>query len=153
VLGLQFMLPHTVWDLLFFLLSNSLILFLYCCTVCGYIIAFTKVLSMYQIYHNWIPPLHCCPSSLLPWFLEQFQHVWFFNLHTCAYVVCTIFILLPLSHLPLPHPWQNPFYPPVLQFCRRKNTIGKTRNMTFCLFKMKIVTPGVSLCCFHEYVH
>jgi hypothetical protein len=29
-----------------------------CCSGWGYIVRFTKVLTMYQIYHTWIHPLH-----------------------------------------------------------------------------------------------
>jgi hypothetical protein len=36
----------------------------------GYIVAFMKVLTIYQIYHTWIHPLHHSPLSLLPPFLE-----------------------------------------------------------------------------------
>jgi hypothetical protein len=36
-------------------------LFFYCCA--GYIVTFTKVLTIYQIYHNWILPMYHSPSS------------------------------------------------------------------------------------------
>jgi hypothetical protein len=53
------------------------------------------------------------------------------HLHSCVHIVCTIFILLPLSLPPPPSyqcqahslltlPRQNLFCPPVLQFCGRK---------------------------------
>jgi hypothetical protein len=35
--------------------------FFYCCAGWGYIVAFTKVLTIYQIYHSWIHPLHHSP--------------------------------------------------------------------------------------------
>jgi hypothetical protein len=46
-------------------LPNNLqmLLFFYCGAGWGYIVAFTKVLAMYQIYHTWIDPLHCSLSS------------------------------------------------------------------------------------------
>jgi hypothetical protein len=71
--------------------------------------------------------------SPIHWFLEQFQQVSFLHLYTCVFIVCTIFILLPLSLPPPPPMGANPpFHPPVLRFCRRKNIKDKTRNMTFC---------------------
>jgi hypothetical protein len=38
----------------------------YCCAGRGYIVVFTKVLTMCQIYHTWFQPLHCSLSSVLP---------------------------------------------------------------------------------------
>jgi hypothetical protein len=43
-------------DLYFFFLF-------YYCAEWGYIVAFIKVLTMYQIYHTWIHPLHWSPLS------------------------------------------------------------------------------------------
>jgi hypothetical protein len=57
------------------------------------------------------------------------------HLHTCVYIVCTIFILLPLCPPPCPSQWCQaplPLYSPFLQFCRR-NMKGKMRSMTFLL--------------------
>jgi hypothetical protein len=58
----------------------------------GYIVAFTKLLKIYQIYHNWILSFH---HSLLfiPPFLEKFQQVSFFYLHMCVHHFCTMFTL------------------------------------------------------------
>jgi hypothetical protein len=53
------------------------------------------------------------------------------HLHTCVYIICTTFILLPLS--PTPPTPQILFCPPVLWFCRRKNIKDKKRNMAFLL--------------------
>jgi hypothetical protein len=94
-----------------------------------------KVLMMYQTQCSLLSP---------PPFLEQFQQVSFLHLHTCVYIVCTIFILPPPfpSTSPLPPvqitlathtPGQNLFYPPVLLFCRRKNIKWKKRNTAFLL--------------------
>jgi hypothetical protein len=97
----------------------------------------SKVLTMYQIYHTWIHPLHCFLSPPSP---EQFQQVSFLHLQTCVYTICTIFILLPLSmlHPPFlqcqPHPTlQSLFHPLVFPFCRRKNIRDNQRNMVFLL--------------------
>jgi hypothetical protein len=95
----------------------------------------------YQIYDTWI---HCpsCPISLsfislLPWFLEQFQQVWFLHLHTCVHIICSIFIFLhtfpTTSSLPLvPNPTpKDLFCPPVPWFYRRKRV--KDENMMLLL--------------------
>jgi hypothetical protein len=39
------------------------VFFFYCCAGLEYIVAFTKVLTMYHIYHTWIHHLHCSPLS------------------------------------------------------------------------------------------
>jgi hypothetical protein len=54
----------------FFVLAIILLIpfcfsFFYFCAGWGYIVAFTKVLTMYQIYHTLIHPLHSSPLS--PW--------------------------------------------------------------------------------------
>jgi hypothetical protein len=33
----------------------------YCCVGWGYIVAFRKAFTIYQIYHTWIHPTHCSP--------------------------------------------------------------------------------------------
>jgi hypothetical protein len=41
----------------------------YCCAGWWYVVAFTKALTMCQIYHTWIHPLHCSlyiPSPPIP---------------------------------------------------------------------------------------
>jgi hypothetical protein len=71
-------------------MKSSLFYFFYCCTGWGYIVAFTKVLTMYQIYHTWIHPLLCSPLSLSP------PHSWnsFNRYHFCKYIhVQTVFAL------------------------------------------------------------
>jgi hypothetical protein len=79
------------------------------------------------------------------------------HLHTCVYIVCTIFILLPLSLPPPPLPLvptpPSPTAEPILPSCKRKNIKEQTRNMTLCYFEIKIATQGVSLCCSHAYVY
>jgi hypothetical protein len=79
-----------------------LYLFIYFFAGWGYIVAFTKVLTMYQIHYTWVYPLHYSPSFPFTWFLEQFQKVPFLHLHICVHIICTIFLLLPLSPPPLP---------------------------------------------------
>jgi hypothetical protein len=54
---------------LFHLYFNSffvIVIIFYCCAEWGYIAAFTKVLTLYQIYHTSIHPLSHSPLSSLP---------------------------------------------------------------------------------------
>jgi hypothetical protein len=58
-----------------------------CCPGWGYIVAFAKVLTLYQIYHTGIHPLHCSPLCPL--------HSWnsLNRYHFCIYIhVYTIFV-------------------------------------------------------------
>jgi hypothetical protein len=83
---------------------DSYLLIFYCCAGWGYIVTFTKVLTIYQICCTWIHPLNYSPLSSLPPFLEEFQQVSFFHLHTCVHSICTIFIfLLPWNYDSLPN--------------------------------------------------
>jgi hypothetical protein len=66
-----------------------------------YIVAFTKVFTIYQIYHTCIQPLH----NSLPPFLEQFRHILFF-LFT---YMCTQY--LPHIHPPSHYPHFLPLSP------------------------------------------
>jgi hypothetical protein len=45
-----------------------------------------------------------------PWLMEQFQQVSFFHLHTCLYIIWTLFTLLSLPS-PLPHYTAAPILP------------------------------------------
>jgi hypothetical protein len=87
----------------------------YYCAEWGYIGVFIQVLTMYQIHHPWIHPLHCSVLYSLPQFLEQFQQVYIHYLHH-------IYPLIPFpatsSRPPCKsHPSRhNLFYPPVLWF-------------------------------------
>jgi hypothetical protein len=56
-----------------------------------YIVTFIKVVT---IHHSWIHTLNHCPLFPLTPFLEQFQQVSFFHLHTCVHNICIIFTLL-----------------------------------------------------------
>jgi hypothetical protein len=51
--------------------------FFFYCAEWGYIVAFTKVLTVYQIYHTWMHPLHHSPLS--PFIL--FLLLWFSRYH------------------------------------------------------------------------
>jgi hypothetical protein len=110
-----------------------LLLFFLLLSCWGYIVTFSKVLTMYQIYHSWIQPLYHSPLSPLTLFLEYFQQVSLFHLHTCVHSIRTIFTLLypfpTSSPLPLvPTPRQDLFCPSVHRFCKNK-------KRHFCLFK------------------
>jgi hypothetical protein len=104
----------------------------------GYTVAFTKVLTIYQICHTWIHTLHHSPTS--PPFLEWFQQVSFFHLQTCAHSIFTIFNLLhhfpTFFHLPLlPTPLSQAGPVPAscsLILYKKK----RRRKWKFCLFKV-----------------
>jgi hypothetical protein len=89
---------------------------------------------------------------LLPRFLEQFQQVSLFHLHTRVYVnigECTIFTLLypfPTSS-PIPLVW-IPQAGSVPRSCSL--ILQKKKKWHFCLFKIAI--QGVSLWHFHMYI-
>jgi hypothetical protein len=116
----------------------------------GYIVAFTKVLTMYQMYHSWIHPLHlyhpspyCCNTSI--------GNIFAFT-YMCTHF-CTVFTLLP----PFPATFSLPLLPPlplsgpVLPSC--SPIMYKKRKRQFCLFEIKVATQGVSLWYFHVYVY
>jgi hypothetical protein len=69
----------------------------YCCPGWGYIVAFTKVLAIYQIYPTWIHPLHHSPS--FPSFLELFQQMSFFPFT----YMCTQYLLHIYPPSPFPY--------------------------------------------------
>jgi hypothetical protein len=101
----------------------------------GYIVAFTKVLRIYQLYHTWIHPFHHSPLFSSPLIPEILSTGIFFQLHTCVHSICTIFTLL--------HPFPTssslllvPNTPSMTWFCKRK------KKMTFLL----VATQGFSLC-------
>jgi hypothetical protein len=111
----------------------------------GYIMAFTKVLIMYQIYHTWIHCLHYSPLFPLP-------HSWnsFNRSHFSIYIyVYPVFVPYSPSYTHFLHPPHNGTNPPdrtcsFLQFCKRK-------KWHFCLFKIPI--QGVSLWHFHVHMY
>jgi hypothetical protein len=63
--------------------SSITFLFFFLLLCWGYIVAFSKVLTIYQIYHNWIyypfhhSPLSPDPQSLLYFFLSIFSSILF----------------------------------------------------------------------------
>jgi hypothetical protein len=91
----------------------------YCCAELGYIVAFTKVLTMYQIYHSWIHPLH---HSLL----SPYPHSWnsFNRYHFPFTCMCTQYLHHIHPPSPFPHllthptdttlPRQDLFHPLIL---------------------------------------
>jgi hypothetical protein len=108
--------------------------FYYCCAEWGYIVAFIKVLTMYQIYHTWIHPLHrspLLPSPPIPGTVSTGIIFAFTDMCTC---------FLHHSHPPFPttsplplmstSPKQDMFHPPILLFCRRKK---KNNDFFACL--------------------
>jgi hypothetical protein len=150
---LGFVIPVYVFNVLYFL---CYVFFSFCCAGWGYIVAVTKVLTVYWLCHTGIHSFHCSPLLSPPWFMEQFQQV-FFHLHACVYTFCTIITLLPAfpvtSSLPLIanlHPWARLFCPPVLRFGRKKI---KRNTWHLCYFEIKIATEGGFLVIFpHTFV-
>jgi hypothetical protein len=100
--------------------SYEFLYFFYCCAVLGYIVAFTKVLTKYQKYYNWIHPLHHSPPSPHSWNSFSRYHFPF------TYTLHSIYTIFTLPHLYPPR--QDQFSCPVLRFCKRK------RMTFFCLF-------------------
>jgi hypothetical protein len=89
--------------------------FLYCCAGWGYVVAFTKVLTIYQIYHTWIHPLYhspLYPHALIPGIVSTGIIL---HLHACVHIFCTIFTLLsPFSTTSTFYWYQNSPTPPGL---------------------------------------
>jgi hypothetical protein len=99
---------HQWWSnrwLLIYCMKNLLllILFLFCAGVhCGSYKSFYNI-SNISYLNSRPPPFSFIP---LPPFLEEFQQVSFFHLHTCMHSICTIFTLL--------HPFPTSSPKPVL---------------------------------------
>jgi hypothetical protein len=90
-------------------------LFLLLCWV-GYIVAFIKVLTTYQIYPTWIHPLHHSRvHSVSPW-CTFFPWVCYSHLPCIAFPNC-IFSTIEIGHVKvftpgqLVHPTNPPFFP------------------------------------------
>jgi hypothetical protein len=92
------------YDFLFF---PRFYLFIYLLLLCwvGYIVAFTKVLRIYQIYHTWIYLLHHSPLSSPTPFLSRFNSSFleYVNFSICIYVYTVFALNLPSYSLSL-HP-------------------------------------------------
>jgi hypothetical protein len=110
--------------------------FLFFFIVLGFVVTFTKVFTIYQVYHTWIHPLHhfplSCPSH--SWYNFNRSH---FSIYRCMYTVfglCSPSYILS-SYPPTSHCYQLPKTRPVLPscFCKKKMT-----------FLFKIVVQGVS---------
>jgi hypothetical protein len=69
-------------------------LFIFCCA--GYIVAFTKVLTIYQIYHTWIHPLYHSPGVVSTDIIFLFAYM-------CTQYLQYIHSPLPFAYL-LPSP-------------------------------------------------
>jgi hypothetical protein len=68
--------------------------FYYCFAGWGYIVTFTKVLTIYQIYHTWIHPLHHSAfTTPFPHASNSFNK-YHFSIYICVHNICTIFMLL-----------------------------------------------------------
>jgi hypothetical protein len=89
----------SLFNKLLLLFCNLFFPFFLLLLCCGYIVAFTKALRIYQMYHIWIHPLHHSPLSLLPPFLDSFNKT-----HFSIYIhVYTIFVLYLPSYRLSPH--------------------------------------------------
>jgi hypothetical protein len=120
------------------------------CAWWGYIVAFTKVLTTYQIYHTWIYLLHHSPLSLLPSWNS------FNRCHCSIYIhVYTVFAIYSSSYsFPTSSLCSCWYFPPhqtgpVSPSCSL--ILQKKNKWHFWLFK--ITTQGVSLWHFHVYMY
>jgi hypothetical protein len=94
-----------------------IIFFLHCCD--GYVVAFTMVLTMYQIYHAWIYLLYHSPSSLSPNSWSCFNSIIFAFTYTYTHFLHHIHPPTCFPQTPPPNgaalsPGQDLFCPPVL---------------------------------------
>jgi hypothetical protein len=111
-------------------------------------VTFTKVLTIYQIYHTWIHPLHHSPSSPpapIPW-IVSIGIIFLFICMCTQYLHHTHLLtsfLPPHWCQPLP-PQAGPVPPSCSPFCNRK-------KIPFFLFK--IATQRFSLWHFHIYMY
>jgi hypothetical protein len=118
---------YRMWDkemISFFLLVSS-----FFNTICwrGYFVVFTKVLTIYQIYHTWIRPFHYSPLSSSP-LIPGIVSTGLISPFTYMYAQ-----YLHHIHLPTPFPQLLPtptstnslrqelFYPPVLWFYKQND--------------------------------
>jgi hypothetical protein len=120
----------------------------YCCAGWGYIVAFTKVLIIYQTYHTWTHPLH--HSLLFPSPISGTvpTSIIFLFTYTCTQYLHhihppTLFphITLPLVPTSLHHRRQYMFCSPILWFCKRKKWHFDTYAVSF----------PVALPCIYDY--
>jgi hypothetical protein len=129
-------------------------LFLFSYAGCGYIVAFTKNLTIYQIYHSVSHPLHHFPLAP-PTSNHGIVSIGIICTFTymCTQYLHRIHPLVPFPHLlpppidtnHLPSPQAHFFHPSIPRFCKRK------KEWHFSLFK--IATQWVSLWHFHIYMY
>jgi hypothetical protein len=92
--------------------------FFYCCAGWAYILAFTKILTMYQIYGTWIHPLLCL--HLFPLIPEIGSTGVILYLHTFVHNIYTLFTFIHSFPITSPlllvtvTPGQDPFHPPLI---------------------------------------
>jgi hypothetical protein len=96
---------NSIYSILNTYLTEELF-FLYCCAEWGYIVAFTKVLTMYQLYNTWIHtflplPFISHPSS--PNSCKSFNR-YHFCIYMHVHICCTVFPLLPPFPVTCPLP-------------------------------------------------
>jgi hypothetical protein len=136
-----------------YLPKAKVVFFFNCCDGWEYIVTFTKVLTIYQIYHNWTHLHH--HSSL------SSSHSWnsFNRSHFSFTFMCTQYLhhihlpspfphLLPLPSVPTPPPQAGPILPSFSLILYKKK---KKKKLFFCLFE--IATQGVFLWHFHVYMY
>jgi hypothetical protein len=78
--------------------------FVYCCAGWGYIVAFTKVLTVYQIYHAQVHSLHLSPLLFPPPIPGMVSAGIIFAFT----YICTQFLYHIHSPTPLSLPWAHP---------------------------------------------
>jgi hypothetical protein len=123
----------------------------------GYIVVFTKVLTMYQLYPTWIHPVLAplnSPSPPIPGIVSAsiifaFTCLWTHFLH-CIHPSAGFPCHLSSPTGASPPPWAGSICFPVLWFRRREKIKRKTWH--FCLFAIKAAIQGVFLWYFHVYV-
>jgi hypothetical protein len=106
----------SLWRFIFYLIIMFLL-----CAGWGYTVAFTSVLTIYQIYDTWIHPLHHSPLSSLPHSWNSFNR-FHFPIYTHVY---TIFTLYSHSHA---------FYPTLIPPPTGTNTPDRTCSTLLGMF-------------------
>jgi hypothetical protein len=101
--------------------------FIYCFAKWEYTVAFIKVLTIHQIYHSWIHPLHHSPLTLpfpipgavLTGLIFPFTYMWIQYLHYINPPTHFIYIIPPPTSTPLP---KDRIHSTLLfcDFCKRK---------------------------------
>jgi hypothetical protein len=112
--------------------------------VLGYIMTFTKVITIYRIYHSWIYPLYHSPLFSFPHSWNSFNRS-HFPIYTHVYTVFVPYSPFFLSHIFPPLTGTNS---PERTCSAHLFSVLKKIKWHFCLFK--IAMQGVSL--WHFYV-